>query len=180
MYVTPLTNPEGYWYRIKPFDDALEESTHGHVFKLTISERHGYPRQKWGPYEYFESKDTPLLDGMTEDNRTFFTEVAAYLRDNGLVNSLGLKVLTSESPVIEFDMTECGVVALRMQNVVCDGAAGAVSVAFAKGPNGGLQILRYYITQIGSGGFGTSKVAGGGIAGLREMSCKNGNVERPH
>jgi hypothetical protein len=97
-----ITSPSGYWSKPTSFQDVNLAEVHGHIFQLIGEDR-------FVAYEVTEGK----LSDFSDISADFFRELALYLRDNALDQSLGLEVLGDTEDMIEMDFGDCGTVMLQ-------------------------------------------------------------------
>lgn len=105
-----FTDPSGCWTRPTALEEVNLAEVHGHIFMLVDEDR-------FVAYEYIEGR----VNGLSSVSFNFFKNFAAYVRSNGLGETVGLQIRgqTTED-MVEFDFGDCGTVMLNAQKTHYD------------------------------------------------------------
>lgn len=101
-----FTDPSGCWTRSTALEEVNLAEVRGHIFVLVEEDR-------FVAYEYIEGR----VNGLSSVSSSFFKDFAAYVRSNGLGDTVGLQIRgQTTQEMVEFDFGDCGTVMLNAQN----------------------------------------------------------------
>ena len=100
-----FAEPSGYWTKPTAVEEVNLAEVRGHIFMLK--------EDRFVAYEHVEGK----VDGLSSISSRFFKDFAAYIRSNGLGNTVGLQIRgQTTDDTVGFDFGNCGTVMLNARN----------------------------------------------------------------
>ncbi len=106
MFGHNFIDPSGCWTRPTALEEVNLAEVRGHIFMLVDEDR-------FVAYEYVKGR----VNGLSSVSSSFFKDFAAYVRSNGLVDTVGLQIRGQTiQDMVEFDFGDCGTVMLNAQN----------------------------------------------------------------
>ena len=101
-----FTDPSGCWTRPTALEEVNLAEVRGHIFALVEEDR-------FVAYEYVEGR----VNDLSSVSPGFFKDFAAYVRLNGLGNTVGLQIRgQTAQEMVELDFGDCGTVMLNAQD----------------------------------------------------------------